>query len=425
VRRRFYRQDGEDDCDAELRESINNVAVDRDKVETRRNLDEMEFPVMSTSVAAPLSPCSPRTDKIELAVVVPTYNERENVQLLLKSLSEVLSGIQWEVIFVDDNSPDGTANCIREIAMTDRRVRVIERIRRRGLSSACIEGMLATPAPYIAVMDADLQHDEGILPAMLEKMTSEKLDVVVASRNLLGGSMGAFSSRRIWLSKLGNRISNWVCHCHVSDAMSGFFLVERTFFMQVAPRLSGTGFKILVDILASSTGPVRVGEVPYHFRTRLHGESKLDINTELEYLYLLLDKVIGNVVPTRFVLFLLVGSLGLLVHLGTLGLLYLGKHSSFGAAQVIATIVAMTFNFLLNNTVTFRDRRLHGWHVLTGLLSFYVACSLGAYINVSFAENLYKAHFPWYLAGLCGVAISSVWNYGVNTIVTWRRARVD
>jgi dolichol-phosphate mannosyltransferase len=378
---------------------------------------------MSMSLAVPLSPCLPLTDKIKLAVVVPTYNERENVHLLLKSISEVLAGIQWEVIFVDDNSPDGTADYIRQIAAADRRVRVIERIRRRGLSSACIEGMLATPAPYIAVMDADLQHDESILPAMLEKMISEKLDVVIASRNLVGGSMGAFSSQRKRLSRCGNRISNWVCHCTVSDAMSGFFLVERTFFKQVVPRLSGTGFKILVDILASSTAPVRVGEVPYHFRMRLHGESKLDINTELEYLYLLLDKVIGDVVPTRFVLFVLVGSLGLLVHLGTLGLLYLGRYGSFGASQAIATLVAMTFNFLLNNTVTFRDRRLRGWHVVRGLLSFYVACSLGAYINVSFAQNLYKAHFPWYLAGLCGLAISSVWNYGVNTIVTWRRAR--
>jgi dolichol-phosphate mannosyltransferase len=359
----------------------------------------------------------------ELAVVIPTYNERENVAPLLALLEQALAGTEWEAIFVDDNSPDGTSEFIRSLAVTNHRVRVLERIGRRGLSSACIEGMLATAAPYIAVMDADLQHDESILPTMLERMKAENLDIVVASRKIEGGSMGEFSRTRVWLSSLGSRISQWVSHSNVSDTMSGFFLVRRPFFRQVAPKLTGTGFKILVDLLASSPSNVRVGEVAYHFRMRQRGESKLDLGVELEYLYLVVDKLIGGAVPTRFLLFVLVGSLGLLVHLSVLGLLFGKLHVGFLVSQTTATLVAMICNFLLNNSVTFRDRQLRGWRILTGLLTFCAACSAGAVVNVIFAQSLLHSGFPWYLAGVSGIAVSSVWNYGVNTILTWRNTR--
>lgn len=371
---------------------------------------------VSTSVSLP----EPR---IELAVVIPTYNERENIPIVLSSLSRVLYDIDWEAIIVDDDSPDGTAEFVREMAARNPQIRVLERIGRRGLASACIEGMLTTSAPYIAVMDADMQHDENILPKMLERILEERLDLVVASRNLSGGSMGEFSRGRIWLSNLGNRISHLVCHCDISDAMSGYFVIDRHFFQEIVHRLTGSGFKILVDILASSQRPVRVAEVPYRFRNRERGESKLDVNVELEYLFLLIDKMIGNYVPTRFVLFVLVGSLGMVVHLSCLAVLYVVGKASFVVSQAGATLVAMTFNFLLNNVVTFRDRRLQGWRLLTGLLTFYLACSLGALMNVSFAEFLHRQAIPWYVAGISGTAISSVWNYGVNTILTWRRSR--
>lgn len=360
---------------------------------------------------------------IELTVVIPTFNERQNVPLLLAKLEHTLVAIEWETVYVDDHSPDGTADVIREIAQTNRRVRVIERIGRRGLSSACIEGMMASAAPYIAVMDADLQHDETVLPEMLSKITAEKLDVVIASRRIAGGSMGEFAAERVKLSDLGTKMSKLVCHCEVSDAMSGFFIVEAGFFRALVPRLTGSGFKILVDLLASSLAPPHVGEVPYRFRTRQLGESKLDVNVELEYLFLVVDKLIGRWVPTRFVLFVLVGTLGVLVHLAVLSAIYLNHRHHFPQAQAIATFIAMTFNFALNNTVTFRDRRLRGPQLVTGLLKFYIACSLGAVINVTFADLLIRQGVPWYLAGASGTGISSVWNYGVNTVLTWRRSR--
>lgn len=361
--------------------------------------------------------------RMELAVILPTFNERESVPVVLEALARALEGIEWEVVFVDDHSPDGTAELVREIALENPRVRIVERIGRRGLSSACIEGMLATATPYLAVMDADMQHDESLLRKMLERIKSEKLDIIVASRNIEGGSMGTFAQSRVWLSQLGARISSLVCRCEVSDAMSGFFLLDRKFFQLVAGKLTGTGFKILVDLLASSPRPVRLGEIPYHFRDRQHGESKLDVNAELEYLFLVVDKLVGRAIPTRFVVFVLVGSLGLVIHLGVLALLHFRTLIGFSRAQAAATVVAMTFNFLLNNSVTFRDRRLKGWRLLRGLVYFYVACSVGAIINVSFAEFLNERGVPWYLAGISGMAISSVWNYGVNTVITWRRSR--
>jgi len=360
---------------------------------------------------------------IELAVVVPTFKERENVTLLVQALETVLHGIEWEAIFVDDNSPDGTAEQVRNIAARDRRVRIIERVGRRGLASACIEGMLSTPAPYIAVIDGDMQHDESVLPLMLNRIKANQLDIVVGSRKIPGGSMGEFAAGRVALSNLGSRISALVCHCEIADAMSGFFLLDRKYFQEVVRRLTGRGFKILVDLLASSARPVRIAEVPYRFRNRQLGESKLDVNVELEYLFLVVDKVIGNYVPTRFVLFVLVGLLGVFVHLGCLAVLFRFANVIFVLSQAAATWLAMTSNFLLNNVVTFRDRRLRGARFVLGLITFYVACSVGALMNISFANYLHHASVSWYLAGAAGMAISSVWNYGANTVLTWRRSR--
>ena len=360
---------------------------------------------------------------LELSVVIPTYKERQNIAPLVDALEAALQGINWEVIFVDDHSPDHTADAIRELALTNPRVRILERIGRRGLSSACIEGMMASPAPSLAVMDADMQHDETILPEMLHRLQSGKLDVVVASRRTAGGSMGEFAKKRVRLSDLGSRVSKLVCHCDVTDPMSGFFIVNSEFFRASVPRLTGAGFKLLVDILASSPTRPRVAEVPYRFRNRLAGESKLDVNVELEYLFLIVDKIVGRYIPARFALFVAVGSLGLLIHLSILGIFHLFDAAAFALGQVVATLSAMMFNFFLNNLVTFRDRRLQGIALLRGIVIFYAACSMGVLINLSFAHRLFAAGLPWYLAGLSGVAISSFWNYGVNTIVTWRRTR--
>jgi dolichol-phosphate mannosyltransferase len=361
--------------------------------------------------------------RLDVAVVLPTYNERENIAEVIGRIEVALEGLCWELIFVDDDSPDGTAELVRTYAERDSRIRLLHRVGRRGLSSACVEGIMATSASRVAVMDADLQHDETILPKMLKRMWSESLDIVVGTRNAEGGSMGGFSDRRVLLSRIGSWISKSVCRCEVSDPMSGFFLVDRGFFLEVARQLQPGGFKILVDMFASSKRPVRFGEVGYCFRNRERGESKLDVNTAIEYLFLILSKATGGLIPTRFVMFSLVGATGLVAHLACLAFLFSVLHAPFWVGQAIATVVAMTENFFLNNLITYRDRSLHGMRLISGLVSFWVACSFGAWANVIFARSLLHSGAAWYVAGLAGVIVSSVWNYSISSLFTWQMPR--
>ena len=357
---------------------------------------------------------------IDLAVVLPTFNESENVPQIISRLEDALAGIRWEIIFVDDDSPDGTADVVRSFARRDPRIRMLHRVGRRGLSSACIEGILATTAASVAVMDADLQHDETILPQMLARLRKECLDIVVATRNAEGGSMGEFQRRRVLLSRLGQKLSSVVCQCDLSDPMSGFFVIDRRFFLTTVRHLQGGGFKILVDIFASSQRRVRFGEIGYRFRSRQFGTSKLDVNTGVEYLFLILNKLMGNLAPHRFVAFALVGAFGCAVHLACLAIMLYRFHMNFFLAQAVSTVVAMTVNFFINNLVTYRDRSLRGIHLVSGLASFWVACSFGTWANVLFAHALLVAGRPWYFAGLAGIILSSVWNYSISNLFTWQ-----
>jgi dolichol-phosphate mannosyltransferase len=358
----------------------------------------------------------------ELTVVVPTFNERENVGLLVERLDAALAGINWEVVFVDDDSPDGTSDAVRNLAQKDRRVRIIRRIGRRGLSSASVEGVLSSSAPYFVVMDADLQHDDAVLPVMLEKLrTDSGLDIVVGTRYADGGEAAeGFSERRAWLSRAGNAVARVVLRADLSDPMSGYFAMPRASFDQVVKSLSQQGFKILLDIFTSAGRPLRYAEVPYVFRARQHGESKLDTMAAWEFGMLVLDKLIGHIVPVRFVVFAAVGATGLAVHLLALGLTtYAG--AQFVYAQTFAVIVAMTWNFFLNNFITYRDQRLRGARLVWGLLSFYLICSVGAVANVGVADFVFNRNATWWLAGLAGAAIGVVWNFAVSSFLTWRR----
>ena len=360
---------------------------------------------------------------VELAVIIPTFNERANITSVLQCLAEVLSGVNYEVIFVDDDSPDGTADLVRAITKENSHVRLIHRINRRGLASACVEGMLSTPAPFLAVMDADLQHDERILPEMLHALQSENLDLVVGSRNVAGGAMGEFAQWRVALSMWGRRLGSLICRCQIADPMSGFFMVRREFLMEAVHRISGVGFKILLDLLASAGRPPRLREIPYRFRSRLHGESKLDILAGIEYFKLLLDKIAGNFIPPSFLLFALVGAAGTALYFAVFALALFVIRTGFNTAQIAAAGAAMTANFFLNNAITFRSSRLRGRRIITGLVSFYAACSIGIWINLKLAHAAGAAGAEWYSAGLLGLGAGFIWNYGVTQVFTWRQGR--
>ena len=359
-----------------------------------------------------------RMAAVELTVVVPSFNEIDNVEPLIERLHSALDGIEWEVIYVDDDSPDGTAVKVRELAQTDPRVRCIQRIGRRGLSTAVIEGMLASSAPYLAVIDADLQHDEKLLPRMLATLKLDGLDIVVGSRYVAGGATGDWDKGRAVMSSIATRLARLVVAAEIADPMSGFFMLSRRAFERTARRLSGNGFKILLDLFASAPTPYRFRELPYVFGQRIHGESKLDSLVIWEYLMLLLDKRVGRWVPVRFVLFAAIGGSGVIVHLAALrlALIYL----NFPVAQALGTVCAMTTNFLFNNMLTYRDQRLYGLKLINGLLSFYAVCSIGAVANVGIASAVFGEHYSWWTSGLAGSAVGVVWNYAASSVFTWR-----
>jgi dolichol-phosphate mannosyltransferase len=357
---------------------------------------------------------------LEVAVVVPTLNEAANVAALIDQLSVVLAGRGWEVVFVDDNSGDGTSDVVRRIGRESRHVRIVQRVGRRGLSSAVIEGILATAAPVIAVMDGDLQHGEEALPNLLAAIESGDADIAVGTRYDLGGSTGNWDARRERMSRWATRMGQVALGTTVSDPMSGFFAIRRDAFERSMPRLSAIGFKILLDILASAPTPLRVAEVPYTFRARTAGESKIGARVMAEYAELIADKTIGRIVPIRLLKFLMVGGLGVFVHLAMLSALLSGGNS-FLAAQSGAVLTAIAFNFFLNNSFTYADRKLKGWGIARGLASFYAISALGAVANIGIGNWMAGQDERWWVAGVAGVLVGAIWNFAMSSALTWRK----
>jgi dolichol-phosphate mannosyltransferase len=357
----------------------------------------------------------------ELAIVVPTYNERANIGPLIERLRAALAACDWEVIVVDDNSPDGTAAAVRDLAAHDRRVRCICRIGRRGLAGACLEGMLATQARYVAVIDADLQHDETLLLPMLQRLRRGDVNLVIASRYMAAEQHAGFGPRRSQISRLATRIARTVIAADITDPMSGFFMIRRDTIERLAPALSPEGFKILFDIVATARGQLTVAELPFVFRARAQGQSKLDARIAIDYVALVISKLTGNAISFRFMLFCFVGLTGVGIHMALLQLTLVASGVRFAIAQTVATVGAIGWNFALNNLVTYRDQRLAGWRFLNGLLRFQVICGIGAISNVGIASWIYGYNSNWWLAGLSGALLGAVWNYMASAAWVWRR----
>lgn len=363
----------------------------------------------------------------QLAVIVPTFNERDNVPVLYARVAAAMGETPFEFIVVDDNSPDGTAALVNAMAREHPNIRCLHRVGRRGLSSAVIEGVLASAAPYFAVIDGDLQHDEQILPDMLDRALAGH-DIVVGTRYAGSGSAGeGLSARREAGSRLASQLAGLVTGTRLSDPMSGFFLMRREIFDEIVPTLSSEGFKILLDIIVSATrfrasrhAPLTISEVPYRFRARQAGESKMSPLVVVQFLGLLVSKLSRGLLPTSFLLFSMVGASGLVVHLATLWFAGSVLGFNFTNAQVAATLVAMTTNFILNNELTYADKKLRGRRFWFGLLSFYAICSLGMLANVSVAVLAFNGGGGFLLAGFIGAIMSVVFNYSVTRTFTWR-----
>jgi dolichol-phosphate mannosyltransferase len=356
----------------------------------------------------------------DVSIIVPCYNESANVRPLVEMLRKVLDGRRWEVIFVDDNSPDGTSDVVRALAQEDSRVRGLCRIGRRGLSSAVIEGALSSSAQVVAVMDGDLQHDESRLPALIDAVAGGGCDLAVGSRHVEGGSnQGLANAWRHALSDGGIWLAQRFMPVRLTDPMSGFFAIRQDRFRQIAPFLAATGFKILLDLVLSSPTPLKVQEIPCGFRARVAGESKLDVVVMLQFGALLVDKLCHGLVPLRFIAFCGVGFAGVLTNLVIMRLALLAG-ADFSLAQGVGTVVAMIVNFFLDNTVTYRDRRLKGARAARGLLLFILVCSVGAVANIGIARLLYDQGHMITEASVAGAIMAAVWNYAMSSTIVWR-----
>jgi dolichol-phosphate mannosyltransferase len=374
----------------------------------------------AAAAAAPIRASAEIRAAPDLTIVVPTLNERENVPKLVERIEAALSGIDWELMFVDDDSPDRTAAIAKAMGRSDARIRCIRRIGRRGLAGACLEGILASQARYVAVIDGDLQHDEALLAPMAAALRNGDADVVVGSRYKAGGSADALTQSRLRTSQWATAITRFVLGTELSDPMSGYFMMRREVVEELAPQLSSQGFKILLDIALCARGRLRVMELPYRFRPRLHGRSKLDSRVLLEFVGLLLAKATNDLLGIRFVLFALMGLIGLCAHFLVLAASFEWVGWSFAASQTSATLAAIAANFVLNNAVTYRDQRLTGGRFATGLLRFYVVSLIGAVSNIGVGNWLFASQGTWWVAGLGGAIMGVVWNYVVTSVFVWR-----
>jgi dolichol-phosphate mannosyltransferase len=383
--------------------------------------------VLSTSENA-TSVVAPARAPIQLSVVVPTFNERDNVPAIVERLDRTLSDIGWEVIFVDDSSPDGTAAAVRTLARTDPRVRLISRHNRRGLSSAVVEGGLAAAGDVVAVMDGDLQHDESVLPELYRRVAGGEADIAAASRFLATGTTEGLSSReREQMSNTGIKLANFCFGLKLTDPLTGFFAMRREALERATPNLSALGFKILLDVITSLKPRPKVVEVPFTFRAREHGESKLDNRVMYDFFLFFLEKMIGRFVPVpaRFLSFAVVNGFGILLHLAILVPAVSVFGVGFDRAQLGATVVSMFSNYALNNAITYHDVSLKGWRFWFGFVVFAALCSVGIFANVGVASMLHRefAGLLYVLPALAGAFITVVWNYVATKFFVWGRAK--
>ena len=356
----------------------------------------------------------------ELSIIVPTFNEVANIRLLYDAVEMALPSVDWEIIFVDDDSTDGTLEALTVLCKEKPNARRLHRIGRRGLSSAVVEGFQACVSPYLAVIDGDLQHDETKLAEMLGLLKAGNADLALGSRYVAGGGFGEWDADRIRASKFATAASRLIARQPISDPMSGFFMMKREVLDQCVRHLSLQGYKLLLDIVTSYPGKIRISDVAYQFRVREHGQSKLDSMVIMEFVFMLIEKLTGGLLPARFVMFSMVGTTGVLVHFAVLYSFLNLIDASFVIAQTGATLVAMTTNFFVNNWLTYYDKRLKGTQLIKGLLTFYGVCSLGSMANIGVASYIFGMEYTWWVSALAGVLIGTVWNYAATSLLAWR-----
>ena len=353
-------------------------------------------------------------------MVICTLNEHEAIGGVLDEVGADLAHLAHEILVVDDSVDDRTAQVVAERARRQPAIRLIRRTGTGGLASAAIAGWDAARGQTLAIMDGDGQHDPRLIGRMLRRLDETDAELVVASR-YLDSADGGLTGVRHLISRAGVNLTGWLLGLRLADPMSGCFLMRRDWYEAVRPSLSGVGFKILVDIAVSHHRHPKTVQIPTALLERTGGESKLDLRVMVDLAALLVEKRTGGAIPARMSLFLLVGVTGLAVHLAVLSASQ-GLDLPFWLGQTGAILAAMTWNFGLNNRLTFRDQRLRGPALWRGLLSFYVACLAGALVSEAAGAGLDAVGAPWALAGVVGAVLGAAWNYHAAKRLTWRVA---
>ncbi len=352
----------------------------------------------------------------KVSIIIPTRNERENLPILIERLQEVMENLLYEIVIVDDDSEDGTWQVAEEFSRSYGNIRVIRRINRKGLSSAIIEGFLLGKGEYVVVIDADLQHDHRLVGAMLDEMGD--CDVVIGSRYMNQKSVPGWDSWRSRLSRTGTVMAKKLLKKEISDPMSGFFMIRRKIIGELAPQLFEQGYKILFDILIKRPD-LKVKELPYEFKARLHGTSKLTAAVIFDFADLMISRAIPSRFNFQFIRYGMVGASGVVLHLFVLYLLYVVIGLRYPVSLVFAIETAMVSNYMLNNQWTFKEHRFLGMQWWKGLVTFNLACMLGSVFNLAIGWYLVEKGIFWFYASVLGIWVGMSWNYLSNRLFTW------
>lgn len=356
-----------------------------------------------------------------VSIVLPTFNERKNITPILRELLCLQNRFDLEVIVVDDDSADGTADLVKELAQQEPRLRLIRRVGRSGLSSAIKEGLLDATGDLAVVMDCDGQHEPVAVTRALEALHTHASDLIIGSRFHAEGSTIGLSDKREWQSIKANQLARMSLprYRQLSDYMSGFFALRLNRCLPIIRQVDVQGFKFLYELLAISRGGLKVVEIPLSFQTREHGDSKLDIAVFWDFGVSIIHTLMLRAVPRRAVSFALVGITGIGVQLLSSSLLMLAG-LTFHQALPGAVLLSACSNYLINNSLTFRHLRLKGTALLAGLIKFLAVASLPMLANVGLAGIFYaRVANDTLLAQIAGIAVVFVWNYAASSRLVW------
>lgn len=354
-----------------------------------------------------------------LSIVIPTFNERENVEIISERISQTMGSIPYEILFVDD-SIDDTPEFLEKISKNDPRIRYIHREIRGNLATAVVLGIEQSVGELITVMDADLQHPPELLAEMMKAMTDD-VDIVIPSRFVPGGNDGGLKGIRKFMSWFA-RVSGQIVLSdlrNVTDPTGGFFMFRRRVVEGV--KLKPIGWKIMIEILVRGHYG-KIAEIPYAFSPREHGDSKFSFKEQINYGLHLLRLLKDSPKDRRFFLFAIVGGLGVVVNMIIYMILLQIAAMSPGISSMIAGTLTIFFNFALNKTLTWRDRK--GTPVFKSLVKYIIVSVIGIAINVGVViiliRMLSSVFLIAYIAQLLGIAAATLWNYVVNNKWTFR-----